>query len=481
MKGSDSEDSGTELLEEFRAFLILASEKLLLPLFPLFWVADLFYVPDHRWLYLFLRLSVVPFCIFIGRISRAAKTYNATELYGLLLVSYPSLVITYMAFRIDDVTCPYYAGLNLIAAAVVCFFPWRTRNLILGLLIIYGPFIISTLSRLSSFDQLRYFVVNVFFIAGSIIISFVTRSLYRRLKDKERLLRNSLGEEIASRGRTIEQKTNEAISLNSLTKQFSPQIVKAIQSGQIRLNTEISRAKICVIYIDVVGFTAKVNILDHKKVDLILTMFMEDVIKIFLKYDLTIDKFIGDCALAFSNEPVKYSDYIERPVRAALEVKKILRDKAEVYSSLWQGPFEVRTGIDSSYAGVGFYGSDKYFKSFTAIGRAMNLANRICSSANAGQILISDNVATELNLDDFGLLALDERKFKGFGESLFKIWEVNENAVENRVFLPTQDCPKCGNTLHLDSNINGIFILKCRECGVEVDEVFPLNPNKRVA
>src|SRR5690606_16230039 len=147
-----------------------------------------------------------------------------------------------------------------------------------------------------------------------------------------------------------------------LSSQFSPQVVEAIKNKKINVSSGVRRAKICAMFIDIVNSTERVTRVDKEKVHNVISQFMDDTIKILLKYDLTIDKFLGDGVLAFSNDPVSYPDFIERTVNAAFEVREKIKDRAEFYENNWLSEFQVKTGIAVGYANVGFYGSERYFR-----------------------------------------------------------------------------------------------------------------------
>jgi adenylate cyclase len=89
----------------------------------------------------------------------------------------------------------------------------------------------------------------------------------------------------------------------------------------------------------------------------------------------TLDKFIGDCIMAFWGAPLDDPRHAERAVAAALEMEQVLKGfKEEMGESAKD--FDVGIGIHSGTAVVGFIGAEQKLD-YTAIGDAVNLASRI--------------------------------------------------------------------------------------------------------
>jgi adenylate cyclase len=147
---------------------------------------------------------------------------------------------------------------------------------------------------------------------------------------------------------------------------------------------------------------------------------MDTCFSVLLKHDLTIDKFQGDGILAFSNNPIPHSDYIERACLAALEIKNALAKDREFYFLNWQKELQIRAGISAGYANVGFYGNKKYFKTYTAIGIPLSLAARLTSFAQPDQLIVDAEIAEICKQSNFSLREIGQvTSLKGFeGEKI---------------------------------------------------------------
>jgi len=79
-------------------------------------------------------------------------------------------------------------------------------------------------------------------------------------------------------------------------------------------------------------------------------------------------------------------------------------------------------------------------RDYTAIGRSVNLAARLCSAAKSGQILVSQAVATELE-DTLSLNPLPPVTAKGFPEPV-RVFEVNLGKTSTKpVLTPVTSLP----------------------------------------
>ncbi len=449
---------------EIQEFVMICSSFLSLPLYLCFWFADLLYAPNYKWEFLALRSIMIPVCLLVNFSIKRTTTHPQAQIIALLFTFANSFIITIMVFLAEGAMSPYYAGLNLVAAGVMTCIPWSVPFLLTAIVGIYGPFYIGSLLYFDTLYDPSLFGVHSFFNMSTLIIAMVIRYFTEKLREKELNSRMELNNEISSREKIIQEKTAEALKLGMLTKQFSPQVVHAIKHGQLNILKSVHRAHICAIFIDIVNSTDRVIRIDKDDVNKVISMFIDDAMKTLLKYDITIDKFLGDGILAFSNDPIPYDDYVERVLDAALEIRSRIHARKDEYLEYWLNEFQVRIGISIGYANVGFYGGDEYFKSYTAIGRVINLASRICGAAQPNQILIDSDTARVLAESTYQLDSAGQFKLKGFEADIFKLHAVMDGSKLNYSDSDIELCPQGHGVLHLDTDESGIYVLKCRTC-----------------
>jgi adenylate cyclase len=474
-----------ERIDHLKRLLQMAGSLYVLPLFLLFSIADYLWYPNEFYVFLTVRISTVLCVVLLNLLVRRQNTLYRVQIWSSFFIASCVWPLHLMVYLTKDAGTPYYAGLILIvvglAGGVRFTWPFYILNISQTIL----PFAAIGLI-FKGFSLSNFFPLNLLFLISIAIIMSVSRWFNEKLHVRELELRALLEGEIFNRDGIIQRKTGEALKLHSLSKQFSPQIISSLQNGKLSLDGKVHRSEICAVFVDIVGSTEKFISLDPDDLQKILAMYMDDVMGTFLKYDITIDKFLGDGVLGFSNDPAQHQDYIERVIRAALEIKNKMKLRQQEYSLLWLAEFEVSIGIATGFASVGFYGSDRHVKSYTAIGRVVNLAARLCAFAGPSEMIVSQELVAKLNKKDAKLL--EEIKFSDRGAGILKGFEsekihlynveVSESHQSRPVVIQdAEECPHGHGLLYLDQDINNIYFFKCRFCDyvltgeAQVDEI----------
>ena len=166
-----------------------------------------------------------------------------------------------------------------------------------------------------------------------------------------------------------------------------------------------------------------------------------------IKQDGTLDKFIGDCVMAFWGAPTPNPRHALACVRAAIEAQRAiyqlnrqrstenrqreLENLARISAGLRPKPMLpillLGSGINTGMATVGLMGSAAEMQNYTVFGREVNLASRLESASGRGRIFIGQTTYEHLLRDDPALAAtcveLPPRDLKGF-RSAVKAYEV---------------------------------------------------------
>lgn len=148
-------------------------------------------------------------------------------------------------------------------------------------------------------------------------------------------------------------------------------------------------AEITVLFADVRGFTPLTTTLGAMRIKDLLDEYFRTVSHILFEQDAIVDHFMGDAVMAFFNQPVRHPDHVRRAVASAQEILQAVTQ----LNGGWQlaQPVGVGVGISTGFAAVGTVGSTNP-KDYTAIGDAVNLAARLQSQAEAGQIIVTSEV-----------------------------------------------------------------------------------------
>ena len=190
--------------------------------------------------------------------------------------------------------------------------------------------------------------------------------------------------------RVSSQKKIEELT-NKLSKYLSPQVYQSIFSGKQNVKIEAYRKKLTVFFSDIKGFTEITDRLEPEVLSSLLNSYLNEMSKIALKYGGTIDKFIGDAILIFFGDPESKGD--KEDAKACVLMALEMRERMKHLRKLWEdqgisNPLDIRIGINTGFCNVGNFGSEDRLD-YTIIGGEVNLASRLESNAEIGQILIS--------------------------------------------------------------------------------------------
>ncbi len=167
------------------------------------------------------------------------------------------------------------------------------------------------------------------------------------------------------------------------------------KNGIVKAQVGVVRKDIAVMFVDIRGYTSLSESLLPEQIVEILNAYLELVAKAVLKYQGTIDKFIGDAAMAVFNSPLDLEDYEFRAVCAAWELLSNAKDLNQICREKFGREVAFGIGIQCGEAVIGNIGSELRMD-YTAIGDTVNTASRLEGVAAPGQILISEEMKERL-------------------------------------------------------------------------------------
>jgi len=154
--------------------------------------------------------------------------------------------------------------------------------------------------------------------------------------------------------------------------------------GNLRLDG--TKQVVTTLFADVSGFSSFSELHPPETVFKVLNAYLSLAAQAILEEEGTLDKFMGDAVLAIWNSPDQQEDHALRAVRAALSIMS----RALAAHQNFPDPEQhmvFRIGISTGLAMVGNVGTNDLFN-YTAIGDAVNLAQRLQVSAKPQQILL---------------------------------------------------------------------------------------------
>jgi adenylate cyclase len=193
------------------------------------------------------------------------------------------------------------------------------------------------------------------------------------------------------------------------------------READMRLGGE--RRAITVLFADVVGFTPLAEKLPPEQVVVILNELFSILTEIVFKHGGTVDKFVGDCVMAFWNAPTDQPDHVRRALEAAEDMQSWLESGNERWKTRFGVTIQLAIGVHTGDAIVGNIGSEKRME-YTAIGNVVNLAARLEAIARPAQILVTDAVRNAAG-DGFETVDADLHRLTGWAEPV-RLWELRQ-------------------------------------------------------
>jgi len=225
-----------------------------------------------------------------------------------------------------------------------------------------------------------------------------------------------------------------------LERYHSPAVVQQMmKAGNISdtLLTPVER-EISIMFADIVGFTALSERLSPVKIAELLNALFEEMLQEIFAEGGTLDKFIGDCIMAFFGAPETQLDHAERVFRAAKGM--LSRLQRLNFNKILSEPLELRIALNSGKAVVGDVGSLQRVD-YTVLGPTINLASRMEGICPPGKLVISENTykllqpSQRLELEEMG-----EYRFRG---------------IDQPVLIYVKSIPTLGNPKQYNKHGNG--------------------------
>ncbi|MDR3378385.1 MAG: adenylate/guanylate cyclase domain-containing protein [Verrucomicrobiae bacterium] len=317
---------------------------------------------------------------------------------------------------IHRVSLPVELLIIILLAAVTCWVTWQLRAIgaILAVVLLLSGY---TGLTFLLFVKFRWWLPLFYPMIGAVVMQYGTLATYRVMfEEREK-----------RRVRSV------------FAKVVSPNVVSELLDTNIMALNGASR-EVTIFFADIRGFTsltdqAQEQVADfvrHHEVDLVtadkyfeaaaremlemVNLYLAAVADVIKKHGGTLDKYIGDCVMAFWNAPTPNEKHALACVEAAIEAQRAiqalnerrqelnyereLENRARVAAGLPPRPLHVAlhlgTGINTGLVTVGLMGSDQHILNYTVFGREVNLASRLEGESGSGRIIISDTTYNHL-------------------------------------------------------------------------------------
>jgi class 3 adenylate cyclase len=347
---------------------------------------------------------------------------------------------------IQRVSLPKEIALITLLGVLTAFLTWQLRAFSAAggaflLVAVYVAF------AFYAFIQFRLVLPLVLPIAGAVLMEHLMLVLYRVVFEE--------GEK-----RRIK---------SVFSKMLAPEVVNELL-GMEDLSLGGAREEVTVYFADVRGFTEFTDQSQTQVLEFIrsknlsgaeaeaviaaeahetlatVNLYLGAIADVIKRHNGIVDKFIGDCVMAFWGAPVPNSKHAAACVRAAIDsqlavyelnLKRAAENQKRELETVMSGTAARRktrlailslgSGINTGTVTVGLMGSDTHGRNYTVFGREVNLASRLEAVSGRSRIVISEATYNHLLRDDPALAAtcvvLPPVRPKGFTAEI-KIYEV---------------------------------------------------------
>jgi adenylate cyclase len=200
----------------------------------------------------------------------------------------------------------------------------------------------------------KHLIVNVAVPILAFLGSFTTISLHRLMTEgaEKKMIKGLFGQFVA------------------------PEVVDQLAQDPSKVKLGGEKRELTVFFLDIAHFTNISEKMDPEALILFLNRYLSALSEPILESHGTIDKYIGDCIMAFWNAPVEDKDHRADAVLAALACQDIIKDLNKTLDKAIPEVPAVRIGINSGVATVALTGTQRKLQ-YTAIGDEVNLASRL--------------------------------------------------------------------------------------------------------
>lgn len=214
-----------------------------------------------------------------------------------------------------------------------------------------------------------------------------------------------------SYGYFVEARTKRQIA--SLFGQYVPsELVDEMSQHPEQVSMAGDSREMTILFSDVRGFTTISEGLEPKELTQLMNEFLTPLSRVVYKHRGTIDKYMGDCIMAFWGAPLPDSQHARHAILAGIEMQQTLHSLQPYFKEHGWPEIHVGVGINTGRVSVGNMGSEVRV-AYTVMGDAVNLASRlegITKQYGVG-IVVGEN--TKEAVADFVYRELDLVRVKG--------------------------------------------------------------------
>lgn len=191
-----------------------------------------------------------------------------------------------------------------------------------------------------------------------------------------------------------------------------PELVDEMLLEPERYSMQAASRELTVMFCDMRGFTAMSERMEPVQLQALLNGIFSRLTQAIRAQRGTIDKYMGDCVMAFWGAPVPTPEHAALAVRAALDMVAAVDALNARHRALGLPEIGIGIGLNTGTMCVGDMGSD-IRRSYTVIGDAVNLGSRLEGLCKVYGVDIVASEATRRQAPGFEWQELDRVRVKG--------------------------------------------------------------------
>jgi len=215
--------------------------------------------------------------------------------------------------------------------------------------------------------------------------------------------------------RVEREKRNVRIAMG---RYLSPVLADQVSQNpeQLKLGGELR--ELTLMFTDIRGFTHISESLDPQALTQLMNSFLTPMTRVIQDREGFIDKYIGDCIMAFWNAPIDVPSHAQKAILAAFDMRAELKRvnaalKENAAKNDWpEVELKVGIGLNSGICCVGNMGSEQRLE-YSVLGDTVNIASRLESLSPAYGIDLVIGEETASGASEFALLELDRVRVRG--------------------------------------------------------------------
>ena len=223
-----------------------------------------------------------------------------------------------------------------------------------------------------------------------------------------------------SYGYFVESKSKRDLA-NLFGTYVPPELVDEMVKDAGSYSMKATTKELTVMFCDMRGFTQMSETMEPTQLQALLNTVFSRLTDQIRGNRGTIDKYMGDCVMAFWGAPVDTPDHASLAVKTALEMANAIRNLNEEHRAKGLPEIGIGIGLNTGTMCVGDMGSD-IRRSYTVIGDSVNLGSRLegLSKTYGVDIVVSESTRKQAN--DFAWQELDKVRVKGKDNAVAIFW-----------------------------------------------------------